>query len=76
MPLVGIITSLFFGVNIFKARMQASGMDQAVQQAGDLGLPNMLAELSQVNWWFIVPMFLMFFIFGYFFICISDGSDR
>lgn len=67
MPLVGIITSLFFGVNIFKARMQSNpAMDQAVAQAGDLGLPNLLAELSQVNWWFIVPMFLMFFVFGYF----------
>lgn len=67
MPLVGIITSLFFGVNIFKARMQSNpALEQAMQQTNDLGLPNLLTELSQVNWWFIVPMFLLFFLFGYF----------
>ena len=70
MPLVGIITSLFFGVNIFKARMASNpAMNQAVdaaQQSGAFDMHNMLLELGQVNWWFIVPMFLLFFLFGYF----------
>jgi ABC-2 type transport system permease protein len=70
MPLVGIITSMFFGINIFKSRMAANpAMNQAVetaQQSGAFDMHSMLIELGQVNWWFIVPMFLLFFLFGYF----------
>ncbi len=78
MPLAGIVTSLFFGKNIFKPQMAgAAGMDEAMAQAGDMGFQNIMMELSQVNWMFIVPIFLLFFIFGYFLyasLCAAIGS--
>ncbi len=78
MPLAGIITSLFFGKNILKPQMSgAPGMEDAMAQAGDMGFQNIMLELSQINWIFIVPVFLLFFVFGYFLyasLCAAIGS--
>ncbi|MBK6478153.1 MAG: ABC transporter permease [Saprospiraceae bacterium] len=78
MPLAGIITSLFFGVNIFKPKMaNPAGMEEAMKQAGDMGIQNIMMELGQINWWFIIPAFLLFFVFGYFLyasLCAAIGS--
>lgn len=78
LPVTGIITSMFFGVNIFKSRVpQTPGMDDAMKQANDMGLGNIMGELSQVNWLMIVPVFFLLFILGYFLyasLCAAIGS--
>ncbi|MBK6391486.1 MAG: ABC transporter permease [Saprospiraceae bacterium] len=68
MPLAGIITSLFFWVNIFKPKMaNPAGMEEAMKQAGDMGIQNIMMELGQINWWFIIPAFLLFLFLAIFF---------
>ncbi len=77
MPLAGIITTLMLGKNVFKPSMTNVNVDQAMQQANDLGLENIMMELGQMNWWFIIPVFLLFFVFGYFLfasLCAAIGS--
>ncbi|MEP7266294.1 MAG: ABC transporter permease [Saprospiraceae bacterium] len=77
MPLFGIISSMFFGVNIFKSRVQTPEMDQALQQASSMGLDNIMTELGHIHWWFIIPVFLILFILGYFLyasLCAAIGS--
>jgi len=77
MPLAGIVTSLMFGKNVFKANMSNANVDLAMQQAGELGFENIIMELGQINWWFIIPVFLLFFVFGYFLyasLCAAIGS--
>jgi len=77
MPLAGIITTLMLGKNVFKPSMSGVNVDQAIQQADSLGLENIMMELGQMNWWFIIPVFLLFFVFGYFLfasLCAAIGS--
>ncbi len=77
MPLAGIITTLMLGKNVFKSSMTNVNVDQAMQQADSLGLENIMMELGQMNWWFIIPVFLLFFVFGYFLfasLCAAIGS--
>jgi len=76
-PLAGIVTSLMFGKNVFKSNMSSVNVDQAMQQAGEMGFENIIMELGLINWWFIIPVFLLFFIFGYFLyasLCAAIGS--
>ena len=78
MPLAGIITSAFFGKNIFKSQMiQPQGTEEALKQANDMGFNTIMMELGQVNWLFIIPMFLILFVLGYFLyaaLCAAIGS--
>ncbi len=79
MPLTGIITGTLFSSRL-KPQV-VSSMDpntqKAMEQAADQGLSSILSELGHVHWWFIVPMFLLFFVGGYFLfaaICAAIGS--
>lgn len=78
MPLAGIITSAFFGKNVFKPQMiQTQGTEEALKQASDMRFNTIMMELGQVNWLFIIPMFLILFVLGYFLyaaLCAAIGS--
>ncbi len=38
---------------------------QAIEQSKNIDLGNIFIELNKINWWFILPMFTMYFICGY-----------
>jgi ABC-2 type transport system permease protein len=76
-PFIGVITSLFFGINIFQSRVQTPEMQHAMKQASAVGVETIMGELGQISWWYILPVFLILFILGYFLyasLCAAIGS--
>lgn len=66
-PLVSILVNLVFGFD--PQQMQSPGMGSAAQMdPDDMQGKIMMAmqELGSIDWWVIVPLFLLFFIGGYF----------
>ena len=66
-PLVSILVNLVFGFD--PQQMQSPGMGAAAQMdPDDMQGKIMMAmqELGSIDWWVIVPLFLLFFIGGYF----------
>ena len=66
-PLVSILVNLVFGFD--PQQMQSQGMGAAAQMdPDDMQGKIMMAmqELGSIDWWVIVPLFLLFFIGGYF----------
>ena len=64
-PLISILVNLIFGFDT--SQMQGAGA--AAQQIDPDDMQSMIAmamqELGQIEWWIIVPLFLVFFLLGY-----------
>lgn len=65
--IISIAVSKMFG---FSADASATmGMNPATHQAMDMAknsdMANLLLEVNKINWWYILPMFLLYFICGY-----------
>ncbi len=64
-PLISILVNLIFGFDT--TQMQGAGA--AAQQIDPDDMQSMIAmamqELGQIEWWIIVPLFLVFFLLGY-----------
>ncbi|MCF8238290.1 MAG: ABC transporter permease [Saprospiraceae bacterium] len=65
-PLVSVLVNLVFGFDA--QQMQTPGMATAQMDPDDMQSMVMMAmqELGSINWWLIIPLFLLFFIGGYF----------
>ena len=65
-PLVSIVVNLVFGFD--PQDMQGGGMAAAQMDPDDIQGKIMVAmeELGSIEWWMIIPLFLLFFIGGYF----------
>lgn len=66
-PLVSVLVNLVFGFD--PQQMQSPGMGAATQiDPDDMQGKIMMAmqELGSIDWWVIIPLFLLFFIGGYF----------
>ena len=65
-PLVVFVASLFFGIDLQQANdanMAAQGID--AEQAENM-VQLAIQEVRNQNWWAIVPLFLIYFLGGYF----------
>lgn len=65
-PLVSVLVNLVFGFD--PQQMQTPGMAATQMDPDDMQSMVMLAmqELGSIDWWVIIPLFLLFFIGGYF----------
>ncbi len=65
-PLVSVFVNLVFGFD--PQQMQSPGMAAAQMDPDDMQSMVMMAmqELGSIDWWVIIPLFLLFFIGGYF----------
>lgn len=65
-PLISILVNLIFGFDT----QQMQGVGAAAEQMDPDDMQGMIAvamqELGQIEWWIIVPLFLIYFILGYF----------
>ena len=64
-PVLSLLVNLIFG---FEPSAMSGGMDMA-QQIDPDDMQQMIAmgmhEIGQMNWWTILPLFLVFFVLGY-----------
>ncbi len=65
-PLVSVLVNLVFGFD--PQQMQSPGMAASQMDPDDMQSMVMMAmqELGSIDWWVIIPLFLLFFIGGYF----------
>lgn len=65
-PMVSVLVNLVFGFE--PQQMQSPGMGAPQMDPDDMQGMVMMAmqELGSIDWWVIVPLFLLFFICGYF----------
>jgi ABC-2 type transport system permease protein len=63
-PLIIYVSSQFFGVS----PSDTTGLQEAAQAArvDDNTIQKVIQELGQMNWWLIIPVFVLFFFCGYF----------
>jgi len=65
-----LIPAMMFGVQaVFGVSPQADQMQEiagAAQQIDDFDINNVLKEIYNLNWWMILPVFILFFFGGYF----------
>jgi len=68
-PLISIGVSMALGISTDPDQMQQV-MNQAggipADQLDEINPANIIRELGQMNWWFIIPSFIIFFFGGYF----------
>lgn len=65
-PLIGLIVSLFMGIDSSQQMMPpgSSGAEELMDAGFSPGL--LIAEIQRMNWWLIIPMFILFFLGGFF----------
>ena len=66
-PLISFGAQLLFGIDFSEAQLEAtqanSGLDQEEAQHMAMQVIN---ELSSVNWWFVIPSFIIYLLLGFF----------
>ncbi|PHN03331.1 ABC transporter permease [Flavilitoribacter nigricans] len=64
-PVILVISSLFFGVD--PSQMEApAGAGQIDPEETQAMVTQIMAEISNLNWWVIIPLFVAYFLGGYF----------
>jgi ABC-2 type transport system permease protein len=65
-PLIGLIVSLFMGIDSSPQMMPpgSAGAEELMDSGLSPGL--LIAEIQRMNWWLIIPMFILFFLGGFF----------
>ncbi|MBK7429083.1 MAG: ABC transporter permease [Saprospiraceae bacterium] len=65
-PLIALIVSLFMGIDSSPQMMPpgATGAEELMDSGLNPGL--LIAEIQRMNWWLILPMFIVFFLGGFF----------
>lgn len=65
-PLIGLIVSLFMGIDSSQQMMPpgSSGAEELMDSGLSPGL--LIAEIQRMNWLLIIPMFILFFLGGFF----------
>ncbi len=65
-PVISIVVGLFFGIDTTKAmEMQQAAQPQVMDNAA-LDPAQLIVEISRINWWVIIPCFILFFLGGFF----------
>jgi len=68
-PSVAIIAQLILGGGADASQLQEiamAGADNPAQSLGDLDFAGIMAEVKAMNWFLIIPIFVLFFFGGYF----------
>lgn len=65
LPLITTGANLLFGFDTHQSMLDASANDVFNPEEIDLMVSQIMAELKAVNWWLIVPCFIIFFFGGY-----------
>lgn len=63
-PLVIFITTTFFGIDT-SASIDTSSTPEIDPETMEYMVQTFMVELQNINWWMIVPVFLLYFISGY-----------
>ena len=66
-PLIFLGAQLFMGFDSSEAQVEmvATGSQMSEEQAQDMAM-QILAEISNINWWMIIPAFLIYLLLGFF----------
>jgi ABC-2 type transport system permease protein len=62
---IASVATLFMGVDAVVAQQQAKMDPQMVAAAQSIDIHTVMSELGNVEWWFILPLFVFYFIGGY-----------
>lgn len=63
MFVIQFAVATFFGVDLQNYRQPAAGQMDPELMAGTM--QQMVDEIFKINWWFIIPMFIFYFLSGY-----------
>ncbi|HAQ38722.1 MAG TPA: hypothetical protein DCQ58_09465, partial [Saprospirales bacterium] len=63
-PVIAMIAGIFVNDPMQAAQM-TDAMTQLPQDTGDFSVAMVLAEFKLLNWWVILPVFIIFFLGGY-----------
>lgn len=64
-PLIAVVASIFTGTDPMQSSQMTDAMNQIPQEANDFSVAMALAEFRMMNWWVILPVFIIFFLGGY-----------
>ena len=65
-PLITLVVGFFTGGNPMEAQQMTEAMGQGpVQEAQGFDMAMVLTEFRSLNWWLILPSFIIFFLGGY-----------
>lgn len=64
-PVIAMIAGIFTGADPMQASQMTDAMQQLPQEANDFSVAMALAEFRMMNWWVILPVFIIFFLGGY-----------
>jgi ABC-2 type transport system permease protein len=62
---IASIAAVFMGVDAVVAQQQAKLDPQVVAAAQNVNMQSIMSELGKIEWWYILPLFIFYFIGGY-----------
>jgi ABC-2 type transport system permease protein len=65
-PLLGIIVQLLFGFNAEELQQMNTGAPPPDMEELGFTIQDLMNEVARQNWWLIVPLFIFYFLGGYF----------
>jgi ABC-2 type transport system permease protein len=65
-PLLAIIVQFFFGFNAEELQQMNTGAPPPDMEELGFTVQELMSEVARQNWWLIVPLFIFYFLGGYF----------